>query len=79
MSYQHHRRYLIIKEKDNICPRVWFRKDLLKQLKVWKEQGDRLIICMDENGNIYKNQIGKELTNEDGLDMIEAVGNYTGE
>ena len=34
---------------------------------------------MDANKNIYKGQIGKALTNEDGLGMIKAVGNYTKE
>ena len=38
-----------------------------------------LIVCMDANENIYKDHIGKALTNENGLGMIEAVGNYTGE
>ena len=43
-SYQQHRRYLITKEKDRTCPRVLFREDLLRQLKGWREQGDRLIV-----------------------------------
>ena len=34
---------------------------------------------MDANENIYKDHIGKALTDEDGLGMIEAVGNHTGE
>ena len=67
------------KKKDRTCPRVWFRKDLLEQLTVWREQGDRLIVCMDANEKIYKDHIGKVLTDEDGLGMIEAVGIYTGE
>ena len=78
-SFQQHKRYLITKEKYRTCPRVWFRKDLLEQLKVWREQRDRLIVCMDANENIYKDQIGKALMDEDGLRMIEAVGDYTRE
>ena len=35
LSYQQHRRYLITKEKDRTCPRVWFREDLIGQLKGW--------------------------------------------
>ena len=34
---------------------------------------------MDANENIYKDHTGKALTDENGLGMIEAVGNYTGE
>ena len=33
LNYQQHRRYLITKEKDRTCPRVWFRKDFLGKLK----------------------------------------------
>ena len=58
---------------------MWFREDLLGQLKGWREQGNRLIVCMDANENIYKDHIGKVLTEEDGLDITEAVWNYTGE
>ena len=36
-SYQQHRRYLITKENNRTCPRVWFREDLLRQLKGWRE------------------------------------------
>ena len=36
-------------------------------------------MCMDANENIYKDHIGKALTDEDGLGMIEVVGNHTGE
>ena len=58
---------------------MWFREDLFGQLKGWKEQGDRLIVYMDANENIYKEHIGKVLTDEDGLGMIEEVGTYTRE
>ena len=34
---------------------------------------------MDANENIYKGHIGKALTDENGLGMVERVGNYTGE
>ena len=51
----------------------------MKQLKAWQRQGDRIIVCMDVNeDDIYRGSIGKALTNEDGLDMEEAVGNFTG-
>lgn len=63
-------------KRDKTYPRVWVRRYLLKQLKAWREQRDRLVVCIDKNKNIYTDQIGTELTNEDGLDMIEAVGNY---
>ena len=36
-----------------------------------------MIVYTDVNENIYKKQIGKDLVDEDGLDMTEVVGNYT--
>ena len=67
-----------MKEKDRTCPRTRFNKDLLAQLRKWREQGDRLIVCMDVNEDIYRKSIGKALTMSEDLQMIEAVGNYTG-
>jgi hypothetical protein len=40
--------------------------------------GDRLVVCLDANENIYMQALGKMLTNPEGLGMIEAVGSYTG-
>ena len=77
-SYQQHRRYLINKRKDLTCPRTKFREDLIEQLLKWREEGDKLIVCLDANENIYTKSIGKELTNLDGLAMKEVVGSFTG-
>ena len=35
-------------------------------------------MCMDANEDIYKKEIGRLLTNEDGLNMSEVVGDFTG-
>ena len=78
-SYQQNRRYLLKKEKDTTCPRPRFKEDLLLQLTKWRQDGERLIVCMDVNKDIYRNSIGKALVKTDGLNMIEAVGNYTGQ
>ena len=67
-----------MKEKDHTCPRTRFKNDLLAQLRTWIEQGDRIIVCMDVNEYIYCKSIGKSLTMSEDLQMIEAVGNYTG-
>ena len=77
-TYQQHRRYFIKTEKDRTCPRTRFREDLTAQLSQWREAGNRLIVCMDANEDIYKKSIGKTLTNEEGLAMKEVVGDFTG-
>jgi hypothetical protein len=53
-TYQQHRRYFVTQQKDPSCPRVRFRQDLVKVLTKWREKGDRLIISMDANEDIYK-------------------------
>ncbi len=50
----------------------------MKALKQWREEGDRLIVCIDVNEDIYKNLIGKTLTDTEGLNMVEAVREFTG-
>jgi hypothetical protein len=78
-SYQQQRRYLIHHKKDAVtCPRTKFRDDLLRLLTTWREAGDRIIVCLDANKNIYTKAIGKALTEEEGLGMSEVVGEYTG-
>ncbi len=79
-SYAQHRRYLITTRGDTTtCPRTLFREELIKQLKVWRREGDRIIICMDANDHIYQGLIGRELTEDHGLGMNEVILDYTGE
>jgi hypothetical protein len=41
--YQQHRRHLINRLKDDTCPRLRFREDLLRKMKQWCRAGERLI------------------------------------
>ena len=50
----------------------------MSQLKKWRAEGDRLIVCMDVNADIYQKELGKALTKPDGLNMSEVVGDFTG-
>jgi hypothetical protein len=68
----------VTQKKDLSCPQMRFWQDLVKALKQWRQEGDRLIMCMDANKDIYKKSIGKTLTDRDGLNMVEAVGEFTG-
>ena len=77
-SFQQARRYYVQKEKDLTCPRVRFQEDLVKQLKKWRADGDRLVVCLDANSDIYKKELGKSLTEANGLNMSEVVGDFTG-
>jgi hypothetical protein len=76
-TYQQHRRFFITQKSDLTCPRTKFREDLVGQLKQWREDGDRLIVCLDANKNIYKKLLGKALTDIKGLAMKEVVGEFT--
>ncbi len=44
-----------------------FREDLIHLLKIWREAGDRIIVCIDANKNIYSKAIGKALTDKGSL------------
>ena len=50
----------------------------MAQLRKWREEGDRLVVCLDANEDIYKKSLGKSLTKSDGLRMSEVVGDFTG-
>ena len=38
-----------------------------------------MIVRMDVNENIYRNIITKELVDAEGLNMVEAMGNFIGQ
>jgi hypothetical protein len=57
---------------------VKFREDLMAQLTWWREEQNKLVVCLDANKYIYHKSLGKALTNVDGLNMREVVGTFTG-
>jgi hypothetical protein len=50
----------------------------MTQLHKWREEGDRLVVCLDANEDIYKKSLGKSLTKRNDLNMLEVVGEFTG-
>ena len=66
-TYQQHRRFFI--NNMNISkpkPRRKFQEDLLKLLKKWRAEGNRIIVCLDANQDIYlRKGIGAALTSTD--------------
>jgi hypothetical protein len=50
----------------------------MAQLKEWRAEGGRIVVCMDANEDIYRKSIGKALMDQDGLNMSEVVGDFTG-
>ena len=50
----------------------------MTQLHKWQEEGDRLVVCLDANEDIYKKSLGKSLTKRNDLNMLEVVGEFTG-
>ncbi len=77
-SYQQARRFYIQHEQDLTCPRIRFQQDLISQLQQWRNAGDRLIVCLDANSDIYRKELGRSLVNQEGLNMSEVVGDFTG-
>jgi hypothetical protein len=77
-SYQQQKRFFVTTQKDLMCPRKRYHDDLISQLRKRHEEGDHLIVCMDANEHIYKKSNGWSLTDHDGLNMQEVVGEFTG-
>jgi hypothetical protein len=76
--YQQHQQHLINKLNVLTCPREWFCKDLLRQMKQWRAAGKRLVLCLLANKNIYRAELYRQLTDLHGLGMVEVVGEFTG-
>ncbi len=76
--YYQHQQHLINKLNALVCPRYWFCKDLLHQMKEWRVVGECLVLCLDANENIYRAELGRQLANLHGLGMREVVGEFTG-
>jgi len=77
-SYQQQRRYYTSIGQPDLKPRDKFVEDFIALLRSWRDQGDRIIACLDANENIYTKRIGKALTDADGLNMQEVVSEFTG-
>jgi hypothetical protein len=45
-------------------------------MKQWRAAGERLVLCLDANENIYRAELGWQLTDLHGLEMREVVGNF---
>jgi hypothetical protein len=43
----------------------------------WQKDGEWLILCLDANENIYRGELGWQLTKLGGLGMREVVGEFT--
>jgi hypothetical protein len=66
-----------MQQKDLTCPRKKICEDLMDQPWRWQQDGDKLIVCLDANEDIYCKLIGKALTDINGLVMKEVVGKFT--
>ncbi len=53
-SYQQHCWYFITHKKDLLWPRKQLCEELIKQLEEWRQDRDRLIVCLDTNKDIHK-------------------------
>ncbi len=46
-------------------------------MRQWRWEGERLILCLDANKNIYLGKLGWELMDLHGLGMKEVMGEFT--
>ncbi len=50
----------------------------MKQIKEWREAGERIILFMVHNKHVINEPLGKVLADEEGLDLHEAIVQHTG-
>jgi hypothetical protein len=55
-----------------------FHKNLVKQLKLWRVAGDKVILFMDHNKYVIDGALGQVLADRDWLDLHEAILHHTG-
>jgi hypothetical protein len=67
-----------MKKKDLTCPLIMFCQQLIKQLKKWRAEGDRIILFMDHNEHVYNRALGKVLSNSTGLNLQEVILQHIG-
>ena len=58
-------------------PRQMFIDDLANLLRLWRGQGDRLVLMMDANDHVLTGETSRRLA-EEGIDLEEAVHSYNG-
>ncbi len=76
--YQQHQQHLINNLNILTCPRQRFCKDLQQQMKQWRAAGKHLVLYLDANENIYRAELGWQLTDLHNLGMKEEVGDFMG-
>jgi len=72
--YQQHLRHIMSNDDIplDMSPYDLFCEDLVKQLQVWNDQGDQLILMMDANDHVIRGHLARWLTDhETGLDLVE--------
>ena len=69
--YKQHLRYIYLKSL-RTNPFQMFCDDLCDVLQLWRSQGDRIILMMDANSNVYNGKLSKRLAQEP-IGMREAV------
>jgi hypothetical protein len=77
-TYQQQRRYFITKKKDLTCPLILFHRHLIKLIKQWRADGDRIVLFMDHNKHTIDGHLGKALADKDGPDLSKAIKLHTG-
>ena len=72
--YRQQRRYFQL-QGDMRCPRAIFKDDLVKQLRQWKNDGERVVLMLDANEDLNGGPLSRAL---DAIDMRDAVRARTG-
>jgi len=78
-SYQLHKAYFTMAEKDMTCPCRRFEADLIAILRLWCSEGRRIIVGLDMNDHVYHSCLGRALVESDDLNLQETILTQTGQ
>ena len=67
-----------MKGKDLTCPLILFRKHLIKLIRQWHADGERIVLFMDHNKHTIDGHLRKALVDKDGPDLSKAIKPHTG-
>lgn len=78
-SYQLHKAYFTMAEKDMTCPHRRFEADLIALLRLWCSEGRHIIVCLDMSHHVYHSRLGRALVESDDLNLQETILTQTGQ
>jgi hypothetical protein len=67
-----------MKKKDLTCPLTLFHQHLTTAIQKWRAAGEKIVLAMDHNEQVYENTLNKALSDREGLNLSKIFHKHTG-